>query len=100
MSADPREQLRLSHFANLVGTEVQIDFGAGAVSATIFEARSIGSHTPRPEGGFSVMLKANTGTRPDQGVFRFVHPQLGELELFMVPRRLEGPLTVYEITVN
>lgn len=100
MSADSLELLRLSHFADLVGTAVTIEFGAGPVAATIFEARSIGGHTPRPEGGFSVMLKADAGRRPTQGVFRLAHPQLGALELFMAPRRMEGALTVYEITVN
>lgn len=100
MSADLLEQLRLSHFTDLVGTTVAIDFGAGPTPATIFEARGIGSHTPRPEGGFSVMLKAAAGPRPNQGIFRLTHPQLGALDLFMAPRRMDGALTVYEITVN
>ncbi len=100
MSDDPLLDLRLSHFADFVGNTLSIDFGGGLTQATIIEARSIGIHTPRPEGGFSVMLRADAGPYPTQGMFRLTHPQLGELALFMVPRRRDGAETVYEITVN
>jgi hypothetical protein len=97
---DPLLDLRLAHFADLVGATLSIDFGSGPTPAAIIEARSIGSPTPRPQGGFSVMLKADVGAHPAQGVFRLGHPQLGELDLFMVPRRRESADTVFEITVN
>lgn len=97
---DPLLDLRLAHFADLVGSTLGIDFGGGPTQATIIDARSIGNHTPRPQGGFSVMLKADVGPSAAQGMYRLCHPQLGDLDLFMVPRRREGAETVYEITVN
>ncbi len=100
MSDAPLSSLRLAHFADLVGSTLSIDFGSGPAPASIIEAGSIGSPTPRPQGGFSVMLKADVGSRPAQGVFRLRHPQLGDLDLFMVPRRRDGAETVYEITFN
>jgi hypothetical protein len=100
VSDDPLLNLRLSHFDGLIGTTLIIDFGSGPTPATIVDACSIGIHTPRPEGGFSVMLQADVGPHAAQGMFRLTHPQLGELALFMVPRRRAGAETVYEITIN
>lgn len=100
MSDDPLLDLRPAHFEAWVGKQLPIDFGPGAISATITEVRAIGGYTSRPGGGFSVTLTANVGAQPQQGTFSVQLPEFGSLGLFMSPRKRIADLTEYEIVFN
>jgi hypothetical protein len=100
MSDDPLLVLRLAHFEALVGKQLQINFGQGAIPATITKASAIGGHTTRPDGGFSVTLLANVGADPQQGTFIVQLPDFGDLGLFMSPRKRVADQTEYEIVFN
>lgn len=99
MSDDPIARLQLSDFEPLVGGSLPVDFGSGPIAASIVEARAVGGYTLRATPGFSVILKA-AAPGVQQGIFKLSHPQLGELELFMTPRRVEAGLVVYEFVLN
>ncbi|MGE4070419.1 MAG: hypothetical protein AB7E72_04525 [Lysobacterales bacterium] len=100
MSVDPLLNLRIKDFADLKDALAPVDFGSGAVPARIIETRALDGYSARPQGGFSVSLQADAGPRPNQGIYALDHPQLGRLELFMVPRRMHGALTEFEIILN
>ena len=68
--------------------------------ARIVETRALAGYSARPQGGFSVSLQADAVPRPNQGIHALEHSQLGRLQLFMVPRRMQGALTEFEIILN
>lgn len=58
---------------------------AEALEVELTEAKALG---PAPEGGrqpFSLLFRAAAGQPFEQGVYRLEHPQLGDLDLFLVP---------------
>ncbi len=98
-SDDPIAQLRLSHFETLVGGTIDIDFGHGWVTTEVISATALRGETLRPDGGFSVMLRAPMAA-PAQGVYPLRHPQCGVLELLLCPRRLIGDRADFELVLN
>jgi len=92
-------QLRLTHFLDLQGRAIEIDFGQGPVPSEILSATPVGGNTLRPGGGFSVMLRAPVAT-PAQGVYAIHHPELGVLELMLCPRRQRSGVTEFELVMN
>lgn len=99
MSDDRIAALRLADFEALVGTRIDVDFGAGPQPADVLSAQASGGYPVRPGGGFSVLLRAAVA-QPRQGVFRLSHPVHGALDLFLCPRRFDTGQVVYELIFN
>ncbi len=83
--------IALADFADRLGEKFQLQAGPGAaVEVTLASASSLGFN-PRAGGAkadresFSVMLHAPKTWKLPQGTYRLVHPDLGALDLFLVP---------------
>ena len=75
-------QLKPEHFETLIGSNLPIvdsDF-----SFTIRTVERLRSPSPRSEP-FTMSLTAPPNTRGVQGIYHLRHPQLGVLEVFLVP---------------
>jgi len=95
------DTLTIADFETLVDRDVTLRFGEQAQHARVVEVSRRGQ---APEGGrepFSVIVESgpNDGYWP-QGVHAFVHPDHGELALFMVPLGPGETGMRYEIAIN
>ncbi len=75
-------ELGPQHFDDLIGTRIAIvDSDLAFTLQAVDRFRS-----PSPRGqAFSLTFAAPPNTRGTQGTYRLVHPQLGELAIFLVP---------------
>lgn len=99
MSDDPVAGLRPSHFTELVGTHIAVDFGAGPVETEVVSVKTLSGQTLREGGGFSVLLRAPVAA-PRQGIARLQHPTQGDLLLLLCPRALDAGIATYELMLN
>jgi len=87
-------ELKLAHFEKFVGEKFTISrttkaYGKQTAVFTLTEAKHHKHKTDkgRPSGvrksGFTVMFRAETGERLEDGIWRVEHPKLGGFELFL-----------------
>ena len=94
------DRLSLEDFLPLVGTDVDISAFGRTARMNLREAAAIKSPSPRATPPFRLVLGAPATWRMPQGMFRFTHPKLGDIEMFAVPI---GPVDegfCYEIIFN
>lgn len=90
-------ELQPEHFESLLGQELPIvdsplAFTVGAVDRL---------KSPSPRGTpFSLTLKAPPRARGGQGLYRLQHPQLGEIEIFLVPIAPVDGVPLFEAVFN
>ena len=74
--------LKPEHFSDLIGTEFPIvDSELALVLRAVDRLKS-----PSPRGDpFSLRFDSPANARGGQGIYRLGHPQLGILEIFLVP---------------
>jgi hypothetical protein len=94
------DRLSLEDFLPLVGTEVDVSAFAQATRMQLREATAIRSPSPRATPPFHLVLSAPGTWRMPQGMFRFTHPTLGDIEMFAVPIGPDGDGFCYEIVFN
>lgn len=99
MSDDPVAGLRPSHFTELVGTRIAVDFGEGPVETEVLSVQMLAGQSLREGGGFSVMLRAPVAA-PRQGIACLHHPTQGDLLLLVCPRALAAGVARYELMLN
>ncbi|WP_031530237.1 DUF6916 family protein [Dyadobacter crusticola] len=80
-------QLNARDFRNYPGQELQIEFSKGeTVPVTVKNVTDLESYSPLERGAFSVILQTGgDSTHRQQGIYRILHPQLGLLDVFLVP---------------
>ena len=94
------DRLSLEDFLPLVGTKVAVSAFGHAARMTLREAAAIKSPSPRATAPFHLVLCAPPASRMPQGMFRFTHPKLGDIEMFAVPIGPDGDGFCYEIVFN
>jgi hypothetical protein len=94
------DRLSLQDFSALVGTEVEVSAYGQQALLRVKEAALIKSPSPRATEPFHLVLGAPSTWRMPQGLFRMKHPQLGEIELFVVPIGPDGEGFSYEVIFN
>jgi hypothetical protein len=90
-------QLKPEHFEGLIGTELPIvdsDF-----RFTIKHVERLKSPSPRSEP-FTLNLTAPVNSRGGQGIYHLQHPQLGVLEIFLVPLAPVDGQPLFEAVFN
>ena len=85
------------HFECLIGTLLPISNSDHALEVRSVER--LRSPSPRPEP-FSVTLLTPTGLQGPQGMYTLVHPDLGELALFLVPIETKDGRSRMELVFN
>lgn len=82
------EPLKLETFAALLGTIFRVAYSSEAELEVELAAAAPGAHPGRAGGRepFSlIFLGPPQSPYLPQGTYRFVHPQLGNLDIFIVP---------------
>ncbi len=75
-------KLKPEHFDEFIGSELPLvgsDF-----AFTLTAVQRLRSHASRAEP-FSLQLLAPTNLRGEQGIYSIQHPELGTIEMFLVP---------------
>jgi hypothetical protein len=94
------DRLSLEDFSPLVGSEVDVSAYGQQARLTVKEATLIKSPSPRASKPFHLVLSAPATWRQPQGLFKFAHPSLGEIELFVVPIGPDASGFNYEVIFN
>ena len=94
------DRIRLEDFLPHVGSEMDVSAYGHSTRVTIKEAAPIKSPSPRESTPFHLVLSAPPAWRLPQGLYKFAHPSLGELELFTVPIGPDGAAFCYEVIFN
>jgi hypothetical protein len=94
------DRLSLEDFLPLVGTEIAVSAFGHGTRMKLREAAAIRSPSPRATLPFHLVLDAPPAWRMPQGMYRFTHPKLGDIEMFAVPIGPDGDGFCYEIVFN
>ncbi len=90
-------QLTVAHFSGLVGQELRI---AGSEHALSVESVDVlKSPSPRTQP-FSLVLRCAPGLSGRQGLYTLEHPELGALEIFLVPIEPKAGCARFEAVFN
>jgi hypothetical protein len=95
------EQLTLADFKPLEGDELLIRFGDHEQAGTLVQARPVVGGAPQGREPFSLVVRSGSPDRHwPQGIYTLVHPEHGELDLFMVPIGPDEAGMRYEVTFS
>lgn len=91
------DRLELATFQPWVGHTFGVQTAAGSFDLTLAEA-SAGPWQPEGETAFAFELMFRGPREPilPQATYRMTHPELGSLEIFVVPLRSDAEGTVYQ----
>lgn len=90
-------ELKAEHFSGLVGAPFQIVDSEWVL--TLRAVERLKSPSPRGEP-FALSFAGPAQTRGAQGIYRLQHPQLGILEIFLVPVAPVDGLPQFEAVFN
>lgn len=95
------DKLTIEHFEALIDHDIELRFGEQVQEARVVEITQRGQPPEDGREPFNVILESgsNDGYWP-QGVHTLVHPEHGELPLFMVPLGPGEAGMRYEIVIN
>lgn len=91
------DRLELATFEPCVGDVFRIETDAGALELTLTEA-SPGPWQPEGEAAFAfeLMFRGPADPMLPQAIYRLTHPELGPLDIFIVPLERTGEGTTYQ----
>jgi len=96
------QDLTLQHFAEHLNKPFTVVTEQGDMAFTLVEARTL-SH-PLPQGttrsAFSLLFHSDSPVLFPQGIYRMDHPDIGEVEIFLVPIARQQPGFVYQAVFN
>jgi hypothetical protein len=77
--------VRLEEFAACLNQDFEIVFSDGKLPAKLVEAKQWGPDQPaNVRQPFTLMFRIERSLRFPQGTYKMRHPQLGEMEIFLV----------------
>ncbi len=91
------KDLTPEHFQPLLETSLPINDSEHSLRIDAVEL--INSPSPRAQP-FSVTFSAPPDQTGSQGIYHLIHPELGVLELFLVPLELKNGVLRFEATFN
>ncbi|QOC22938.1 hypothetical protein IC757_01885 [Wenzhouxiangella sp. AB-CW3] len=95
------DQLTLEDFTPLIGQTIAIRFGDNLHNAVVVQCQPGSGGRPGKRQPFSVIVRCGEPNRYwPQGIHTLVHPENGELELFLVPIGPDETGMRYEITFS
>jgi hypothetical protein len=88
-------------FASCLNEDFEIVFPDGTLPVKLAEAKPWGPGQPanvRPP--FSLTFRADRNLRLPQGIYKMRHPQLGEMEIFLVQIAADQSSSTFEAVFN
>lgn len=90
--------LLIDDFRSLVGTQLELRFGDQSQAGQVLSVSEHATHKKQARTPFSLIIRSGPRDRFwPQGIHRLVHPDHGELDLFMVPIGPDDAGMRYEI---
>jgi hypothetical protein len=87
-------------FAACLDQEFEIVFTDGTLPVKLSEARPFGVKPESIREPFSLAFVAGRPLRLPQGTYKMRHPQLGEMEIFLVQIAVDAESSTFEAVFN
>jgi hypothetical protein len=87
-------------FAACLNQDFEIIFTDGALPVKLSEARPLGVRSESIREPFSLAFVAGRPLRLPQGTYKMRHPQLGEMEIFLVQVAANQTSSTFEAVFN
>ena len=94
------DQLKREDFDPLLDTELPLQVGSTPTMARLVEVRTLQGPSPRSQPPFALTFVLPDTIESGQGTHCLTHPELGAIELFMVPVGREPGGIRYEAIFN
>lgn len=96
------DQLQASDFVHLKGTSLPIRFHPDVtLDARLIEVTEVKGDTTLERPPFSLIFQTNQqNTHYPQAIYTLIHPEKGDMQLFMVPLGNDGNGMRYEIVFS
>jgi len=92
--------VRCQDFAACLSQEFEIVFADGVLPVKLSEARPLGVRPESIREPFALTFVAGRPLRLPQGIYKMRHPQLGEMELFLVQVAVDQNSSTFEAVFN
>jgi len=92
--------VRCEQFTPCLDQDFEIVFSDGVLPLKLSQARSLGVRPESIREPFSLAFVAGRPLRLPQGVYRMRHPQLGEMEIFLVQIAADQTSSTFEAVFN
>ena len=92
--------VRCQEFAGCLDQEFGIVFSDGVLPVKLAEARPLGVRPESIREPFALTFVAGQPLRLPQGIYKMRHPQLGEMEIFLVQVAADQSSSSFEAVFN
>ena len=93
--------VRLEQFAACLNQDFEIVFSDGTLPVKLVEAKQWGLDQPaNVRQPFSLSFRIERSVRFPQGTYKVRHPQLGEMEIFLVQVAADATASHFEAVFN
>lgn len=92
--------VRCEQFAACLNQDFEIVFSDGTLAVKLSEARPLGTRPESVREPFALAFIAPRPLRLPQGIYKMRHPQLGEMEIFLVPIAVDQTGSTFEAVFN
>src|SRR2546421_10069312 len=94
------DKVRCEEFAVCLDQDFGIVSPDGTLPVKLSEARPLGARPESIREPFSLTFVASRPLRLPQGVYKMRHPQLGEMEIFLVQIGADQNSSIFEAVFN
>jgi hypothetical protein len=94
------DKVECAQFAACLGQDFEIVFTDGALPVKLSEARPLGVRPESIREPFALTFAASRPLRLPQGTYKMRHPQLGEMEIFLVQIAADANSSSFEAVFN
>jgi hypothetical protein len=92
--------VRCEQFAACLNQEFEIAFTDGALPVKLSEARPLGVRPESSREPFALTFVVDRPLRLPQGIYKMRHPNLGEMEIFLVQVAADQSGSTFEAVFN
>lgn len=93
--------VRLEQFAACLNQDFEMVFPDGTLSAKLIEAKAWGPDQPaQMRAPFALTFSVERSLRFPQGTYKIRHPELGEMEIFLVQIAADASSSTLEAVFN
>ena len=94
------DKVTCEQFAACLNQDFEIVFPDGTLVVKLSEARPLGSRPESIRQPFSLTFLGPANLRLPQGIYKMRNPQLGEMEIFLVPIGADPTRSAFEAVFN
>jgi len=92
--------VRCEEFAACLDQDFEVVFSDGTLPVKLTEARPLGSRPESIREPFALTFVAGRPLRLPQGTYKMRHPNLGEMEIFLVQLAADATSSTFEAVFN